>query len=876
MPRTAALIDAVTSPSWISLIRAPAALISSIRSWCRGRSRTIAVMSLTIRSYASAIARMLSPTGRVRSIWPRARGPTAIFRMYMSGSDGIEPRGAAAIIEIAFVPPRATTARPSSGSSARSNSSPPAPMTVPAASCSASSCAPITTLPLIGICSSAFRAAVNDASSAASLSARPSHRAPGERRPLGHARERLALALRPVLLGRRGLAGRLFDLRHRGSRKRSAASITSPITPSIARSTFAFSTTGTPSRLRAARDVRLDPADVVDPLEVLVHRAAAAGRAVADVEVQPVHVLVGDLEHDVDEQRAVERARDEPGDEVHALEDHRPAFGQRPVQRRVDADADVAALLDEADHRRVARHLLVERLARLEARVVDRRHELRREERAHRLPDEVGRRDAVDPEPVRDLDRDRGLSRPGRAADHHDHRHVELLQVRQPTEPVDGALTLRLAEHLAREHVEPLERRRGLPRLGEVELDPPREPVRLVGRDARRDQRPRHQALRVRQVLVAERQRLGVARLRHQATLDRRQRKQRLVVDAFHVVAGEHDTDAARERVCRDDIDPGRLHLDEIRVRIDEIVAQPCAVRQVRRDVHDVGVEMRDVGRARGEHRDATLERLGRTESKRGRSTTTSEMSRRYVSRYGSRSARPVTRTRRAVATGGIAAPLPSKSTRSGRRSAARRAPAATFEIDDAARQTAARSTAADRRHARERRDLEMVGRGVAAGLRAGDELLDGRRRLDELRLRRTAAAHRDDDDAPVAREEASQVRGDRGLPDPLPGPDHRDRRQLERLELRRVEPEIGADVREPGRERPRRPLEPLERAEHGLVRQVDDDLRGAEAVDERDAVVAAALRAASRSRRRGSLPPTRTGALRARRAPPADSAHRR
>ena len=34
---------------------------------------------------------------------PRARGPTAILRMYMSGSDGIEPRGAAAIIEIAFV-----------------------------------------------------------------------------------------------------------------------------------------------------------------------------------------------------------------------------------------------------------------------------------------------------------------------------------------------------------------------------------------------------------------------------------------------------------------------------------------------------------------------------------------------------------------------------------------------------------------------------------------------------------------------------------------------------------------------------------------------------------------------------------------------------
>ena len=94
MPRTAAEIDAVTSPSWISLMRAPAARISSIRSWWRGRSRTIVVTSLTIRPYASAIARMLSATGAESEMRPRARGPTAILRMYMSGSDGIEPRGA--------------------------------------------------------------------------------------------------------------------------------------------------------------------------------------------------------------------------------------------------------------------------------------------------------------------------------------------------------------------------------------------------------------------------------------------------------------------------------------------------------------------------------------------------------------------------------------------------------------------------------------------------------------------------------------------------------------------------------------------------------------------------------------------------------------
>ena len=37
---------------------------------------------------------MFSPTGRSRSICPRARGPTAILRMYMSGSVGSVPGGA--------------------------------------------------------------------------------------------------------------------------------------------------------------------------------------------------------------------------------------------------------------------------------------------------------------------------------------------------------------------------------------------------------------------------------------------------------------------------------------------------------------------------------------------------------------------------------------------------------------------------------------------------------------------------------------------------------------------------------------------------------------------------------------------------------------
>src|SRR5882762_3792901 len=60
-------------------------------------------------------------------------------------------------------------------------------------------------------------------------------------------------------------------------------------------------------------------------------------------------------------------------------------------------------------HYSIFRH----REACLEARAMARRHELGREERAQRLPDEVGRRDARDPETVRNLRRDRGFAGAG-------------------------------------------------------------------------------------------------------------------------------------------------------------------------------------------------------------------------------------------------------------------------------------------------------------------------------------------------------------------------------------------------------------------------------------------------------------------------------
>jgi hypothetical protein len=91
----------------------------------------------------------------------------------------------------------------------------------------------------------------------------------------------------------------------------------------------------------------------------------------------------------------------------------------------------------------------------------------------------------------------------------------------------------------------------------------------------------------------------------------------------------------------------------------------------------------------------------------------------------------------------------------------------------------------------------------VAARAGEREQLVESRRSLDELRLRRSAAAHRDDDDPTVAAEDARDVPGDGGLPDPLPEADHGERRRLDGRERRRVEPEVRADVGQAERERP-------------------------------------------------------------------------
>src|SRR5437660_12294789 len=82
------------------------------------------------------------------------------------------------------------------------------------------------------------------------------------------------------------------------------------------------------------------------------------------------------------------------------------------------------------------------------------------------------------------------------------------------------------------------------------------------------------------------------------------------------------------------------------------------------------------------------------------------------------------------------------------------------------------------------------------------------------------------------------------GLPYPLAGPDHRQRRPRKWRVLRRLEPEVGALVAQPGRKRTAREPKAVRRREHRLVREVDDDLGPLEAVlellQERDAVVRA------------------------------------
>ena len=238
----------------------------------------------------------------------------------------------------------------------------------------------------------------------------------------------------------------------------------------------------------------------------------------------------------------------------------------------------------------------------LEARVVHRRHERRREERAHRLADEVGRGDARDAEPVRGLGRDRRLAGPGRAADEQDDRRVELLDRVQAAKPPDRSPALLLAEHVRGELGEPVEldaigaarRQIGVGASGEI--------VRAGHAEARGGERPRHETLRPRwPVVAAERQRREVATLAHRTTSANRHGRlgrealqlgveRRLAGKRHDVVRRDDDLHPAAARLLDDDVDRRRLQLDEEDVRVDRLELLPQA--------RPVGEAARDVGRS--------------------------------------------------------------------------------------------------------------------------------------------------------------------------------------------------------------------------------------------------------------------------------------
>ena len=79
-----------------------------------------------------------------------------------------------------------------------------------------------------------------------------------------------------------------------------------------------------------------------------------------------------------------------------------------------------------------------------------------------------------------------------------------------------------------------------------------------------------------------------------------------------------------------DHVDRRSLQLDQIRVGVDEVSAQRLAIREIRRDVDDVGLELRDVARPGREDGDAAVAAAAVAPSRSSKSSiTTSEISRR-------------------------------------------------------------------------------------------------------------------------------------------------------------------------------------------------------------------------------------------------------
>src|SRR5437868_6683469 len=166
-----------TSPSPISMMRAPASRTLAIRSAWRGRSRMQTTRSAISAFLARARFFKFSAGAASRSTTPSGSPPpTAILSIYTSGALRKPPSSAIAKTASALAPPLAVIVVPSSGSSAMSILGPcPVPTVSPIYSIGASSRSPspITTVPSIDRLFSACRIASTAAWSAAFSSPRP-------------------------------------------------------------------------------------------------------------------------------------------------------------------------------------------------------------------------------------------------------------------------------------------------------------------------------------------------------------------------------------------------------------------------------------------------------------------------------------------------------------------------------------------------------------------------------------------------------------------------------------------------------------------------------------------------------------------------------
>ena len=213
----------------------------------------------------------------------------------------------------------------------------------------------------------------------------------------------------------------------------------------------------------------------------------------------------------------------------------------------------------------------------------------------------------------------------------------------------------------------------------------------------------------------------------------------------------------------------------------------------------------------------------------------------------------PTTSTRRSASIGGIAVPLAVEDDASGRSSAARRAPSEDVRDERPARR-ARRRRGGSRSSARRRARRSRGGRRRRGGRNA--RARRGRRPTAAARRARARAARRGPSRRrrlAVAREQPRDLRRDRGLPTRLPVPITAiDGSRRTRSKTRRVEAEVGAEVRQARRRARARPSR-CARPARGLARpRGRPPPRRRRSLDERHAVVELAaqlLRAADEDR---------------------------